>query len=147
MIITNDTLWTDIVKSVFPNFDGYTVGNVRFNGIFQRRHLIGIQMAVYTSSLRRRAPMRRVFIKDKEIDTNILIEKFTELNEEGRVERECQAQKYTQEKILSNKAREIEDEYGLPHYTLVYSYGSWQFKLDGLTEEQVRRLAQTLKNK
>ena len=89
--------------------------------------------------------MRRVLIKGGKIDTGIIVEKVNELNEEARIIKERADKQNNQEKVMSDKAREMEEEYGLPSYTLSSKYGMWQFALGGLTEAQVRRIAQAIK--
>ena len=149
MLVTKDTNWRDIIKSVFPSFDRNMLENVRPDGMYKSSNpyfmgrLIGIQLTGY--SVMGRSPMRRVLIKGGKIDTGIIVEKVNELNEEARIIKERADKQNNQEKVLSDKAKEMEKEYGLPSYTLSSKYGIWQFALGGLTEVQVRRIAQAIK--
>ena len=149
MLVTKDTNWRDIIKSVFPSFDGNMLENVRPDGMYKSSNpyfmgrLIGIQLTGY--SVMGRSPMRRVLIKGGKIDTGIIVEKVNELNEEARIIKERADKQNNQEKVLSDKARKMEEEYGLPSYALSSKYGMWQFALGGLTEAQVRRIAQAIK--
>jgi hypothetical protein len=144
MEITKYTLFKDIMKELYSDWDGsFFFKGIDHCTIGGRQRLSGFQLTGHIKSLSRK-PMRRVMVKDGNLDLDAVREKVNELREE--VDRRNGYQQKVRDDMdeRNKKAKALSLDLALPSYSLSLTSYGYELKLNSLTEEQVRAIAKVV---